>query len=341
MTPAKEGETGNAITSSDALAIMQSTAFVRELTPRQKIAADVDGSGLVSGADALAVLRYSAFHTTAIASTGQWLFDPSAKEISVTGQMGLNFLAYVLGDVTGNWQPNGLSKVAQIQPLEVLTSYGENGAIDISLFCARNRVKINSLGLTIHWLVNSETTPEFVPAKQQQFVLNTENAGKSHLALASIDGFEPGDKIGHLSIATSEAFAEGVNLGNVTNISVDDSAAPDIEIHLNATGVNAEKSSSLPEELTLLQNYPNPFNMQTIIPYAIPAKLAGSQIKISVLNLQGQTVDTIFEGQAEAGNHQSIWSGKDGRGRDLTSGTYLYQLRIGKMVRTRKLLLLK
>lgn len=41
------------------------------------------------------------------------------------------------------------------------------------------------------------------------------------------------------------------------------------------------------------------------------------------------------------GSHRIVWDGRDGRGRDLASGTYFCRLRAGSQEQIRAMLLLK
>jgi len=62
---------------------------------------------------------------------------------------------------------------------------------------------------------------------------------------------------------------------------------------------------------------------------------------LSLYNLAGQSVATLLQGWRQKGAHTPHWDGHDGRGRALASGMYLYRLRAGEHVGTRKLLLLR
>ena len=46
-------------------------------------------------------------------------------------------------------------------------------------------------------------------------------------------------------------------------------------------------------------------------------------------------------GRREAGTYTLRWDGRDGEGRELGSGVYLFRLQAGGQVETRKLLLLR
>jgi hypothetical protein len=104
------------------------------------------------------------------------------------------------------------------------------------------------------------------------------------------------------------------------------------------TAVLEERTADLPQHFALQQNYPNPFNSTTVIRFALPASGA---VELAIYNLAGQKVTTLVEGTRTAGAYTLHWDGRDARGRELASGVYLYQLRAGTQVETRKLLLLR
>ena len=54
-----------------------------------------------------------------------------------------------------------------------------------------------------------------------------------------------------------------------------------------------------------------------------------------------QKLATLVEGAREAGVYTVHWDGRDGRGRALASGVYMYRLEAGAQNEVRKLLLLK
>ena len=88
-----------------------------------------------------------------------------------------------------------------------------------------------------------------------------------------------------------------------------------------------------PENFALIQNYPNPFNPTTTIGYQLSVT---SHLTIKVYNLLGKEVATLVEGVQQAG-HYSVNFDASG----LVGGIYLYQLKAGKQVETKKFILLK
>ncbi len=88
----------------------------------------------------------------------------------------------------------------------------------------------------------------------------------------------------------------------------------------------------------LNQNFPNPYNSETTIRFDLARP---EEINLTVYNLAGQKVITLAQGIRQTGTHTLRWDGRDGVGRELASGVYLYQMRTGDIVRTRRMLLLK
>ncbi len=104
------------------------------------------------------------------------------------------------------------------------------------------------------------------------------------------------------------------------------------------TAVLEEYTAALPRAFALAQNYPNPFNSETVIAFELPRS---GEVELTVYNLAGQQVAVLAQGHREAGTYALRWDGRDGRGQDLASGVYLYQLRAGTRFESRKLVLLR
>lgn len=94
----------------------------------------------------------------------------------------------------------------------------------------------------------------------------------------------------------------------------------------------------LPEKFVLEQNYPNPFNPSTTINYYLPT---GENIELAIYNLAGQKVKTLVNAKQSAGVHQIRWDGRNDSGELAASGVYIYRLRAGAEVLTRKMVMLR
>jgi len=90
--------------------------------------------------------------------------------------------------------------------------------------------------------------------------------------------------------------------------------------------------------LSLEPAYPNPFNPSTQIAFTLPEP---GPIRLTVLNTRGQTVRVLAEDSYPAGRHLVTWNGRDGSGRKVASGIYLYMLETRLGTRTRKMTLIR
>jgi hypothetical protein len=95
-----------------------------------------------------------------------------------------------------------------------------------------------------------------------------------------------------------------------------------------------------PRALRLEQNYPNPFNPTTTIVYEI-AEGHGGRVALSIYDVTGARVRTLFDGQARPGRHVATWDGRNRSGEPVASGVYFYRLSTTERTLTRKMVLLK
>ena len=102
--------------------------------------------------------------------------------------------------------------------------------------------------------------------------------------------------------------------------------------------VNEIEGDILPKEFNLGQNYPNPFNSTTNIEFALPKRC---EVNISVFNILGQKVNTIANGEFEAGRYVADWDGTAENGVPVASGMYFYKIEADEFTTTKKLMLLK
>ncbi len=93
-----------------------------------------------------------------------------------------------------------------------------------------------------------------------------------------------------------------------------------------------------PEEFALQQNYPNPFNPETTIAFDLSEN---SNTKLEIYTLLGQKIATLVDQNLEAGHHQIRWNATNQFGAQVAAGVYIYQLKSGNTVQSRKMLLLR
>jgi len=132
------------------------------------------------------------------------------------------------------------------------------------------------------------------------------------------------------TLATGTTYAIQLkNLKSINNVPMNDTI---ITFKTSGTvGVENEKFS--PQAILLFQNYPNPFNPVTEIKYQLPEN---SFVTLKVFDVLGTEVATLVNDEKSAGSYAVPFSASK-----LSSGTYFYQLRAGKYLQTKKMVLTK
>ena len=87
-----------------------------------------------------------------------------------------------------------------------------------------------------------------------------------------------------------------------------------------------------------LRNYPNPFNPETQISFIVPKAGKG---ELSIFNLKGQRVITLYHGLLNSGYHSFVWDGKNNSGDLTSSGMYFIKIEVEGKFQTHKIVLMK
>jgi len=97
-----------------------------------------------------------------------------------------------------------------------------------------------------------------------------------------------------------------------------------------------------PKEFVLNQNYPNPFNPSTKIKFTIPS--VGTQravsVQLKVYDVLGNEIATLVNEELPAGEFEVEFNTSSIK-HNPSSGIYFYQLKSGRFVMTKKMVLLK
>ena len=101
---------------------------------------------------------------------------------------------------------------------------------------------------------------------------------------------------------------------------------------------NSEGIPLVPIAYALEQNYPNPFNPTTTIRYQLNKR---SEVRLEIYDLLGRRVKTLVTGEQVTGSYSVLWKSDNDARNAVASGVYIYRLRAGDFVQSRKLVLLR
>ncbi|RKX19403.1 MAG: hypothetical protein DRP35_07765 [Candidatus Zixiibacteriota bacterium] len=99
----------------------------------------------------------------------------------------------------------------------------------------------------------------------------------------------------------------------------------------------------LPQTFALKQNYPNPFNPITTIEFSLGVGDEGAikKVNLDIYNILGRHVISLVDDNLLPGHYSIEWDATDNSGRKTATGIYLYRLKVGSELQTKKMLLLK
>ncbi|MBN1782037.1 DUF362 domain-containing protein [bacterium] len=114
----------------------------------------------------------------------------------------------------------------------------------------------------------------------------------------------------HIATAASAPYLLGTNnRDQIDRLEFDAGSPASVSRHVPA-----------PEHPVLWQNYPNPFNSHTVLSYRLGRS---ENVRITIYDIRGKTVQELFQGYQEKGTHQLKWDGSDRLGKMVGSGTYV------------------
>lgn len=104
-------------------------------------------------------------------------------------------------------------------------------------------------------------------------------------------------------------------------------------VDLSGLKKNLSNDNLIPDNYELFHNYPNPFNPTTIINYQLPKD---GIVTLKVYDILGREVATLVNEFKASGRYEITFDAKN-----LSSGMYIYQLRVNDFIESKKLILMK
>lgn len=188
---------------------------------------------------------------------------------------------------------------------------------DAPLFPLSPEVKINILSHynEIQWHGGDYKTAD-------KYILEQSVSGSPFLEIYSIDTDNEYDKI--YSFIDEQKLISEITYYRIKTIRKDGSIFISNQLKVGQ-GYDAS--------FNLIQNYPNPFNPKTSIEIDL---FIDTDVSITVYNLEGKLIQTIFNGFLVKGNHKFDFDASE-----LSSGIYLYKVSTPLSVQVKKMLLTK
>ena len=350
------GRVASAVTPTDAFRVLTGiTNLIPFTDPFQFIVADGNKNDAVNATDAFIVFRLATGQLPNLQGFGldDWGFVPTSfaldqsnwpsapQVIDIPGVVadttGLDFVAGIHGDVTGNGAGLPASKsaneVAFVAPDTILSTVS---AFEIPISLQTNGEELGAFEFELQidtTLVRlAGYTPGSLLPQPANWALFFENRGETIYfagfetaglqSLISSDGvltylrFEVLENIG-AGGTMPLAFTNRLSAGNRNGEDLS-ATGVDGQVVLGSDTGTAVEDQELPKEFALEQNYPNPFNPSTTITFALPQT---DRIRVDVFDSIGRLIEVLADGKFSAGVH-SVDFVASGR----SSGVYFVRL---------------
>ncbi len=185
-------------------------------------------------------------------------------------------------------------------------------------------------GVELAWTTQSETD-------NAGFIVERKSDNTGWLTIASWQTHDGLQGQGNCSCATDYTYTDmNVKEGNTYSYKLSD---VDLEGTVSVKDVISITLDDAPELTELLPASPNPFNPSTKIQYTLTEN---SNVTLNVINMKGQTVQTIISDQNQtAGSYSVHWNGQNQSGINAPSGLYLLVLHAGQTVKSQKVMLMR
>lgn len=305
------------VSVASAIRIMKHINGQQPLSPMGKLAADVNGDGLITVSDFVSVLTGYLVHGNPF-PIGEWIFEEQTIELdglkSSTWEKGIGGSS--TGDTGGAFEPAiSNDPIHFFASGEIIqASPGNEFAIAIK---AAERFEMAGMHLAINFpshlleIIELKAVLDHVDFKisgNQIILSSADAAAKSNL-------FKKGDELVTMVVKTTGLFTQNdqiiFTLNESSHFVNENFEKISPRISLPAIGQKKEKSS-------LMANFPNPFSVQTKVNYKLTE---ASSVNISIYSLDGRLITNLLNDYQAEGVYQVEFN----KG-SLNPGAYILRL---------------
>jgi hypothetical protein len=197
--------------------------------------------------------------------------------------------------------------------------------VGLAAFSASQQGKV----VVLNWITESEVD-------NAGFILERSGEDGAWIQIASYRTNDALKGQGNTSSRTEYSFTDvNVESGKQYSYRLSDVSA---QGEVTAHAPLIVKTDALPEATEMEKAYPNPFNPQTFIAYRLAEN---TDVNISVFDMLGRQVKTLFNGNQTAGSYHVYWNGTTESGMNAPTGGYVIRMQAGNSTQVQKVILMK
>ena len=87
--------------------------------------------------------------------------------------------------------------------------------------------------------------------------------------------------------------------------------------------------------------YPNPFKNSTVISFTLSNELAEQKIELKIYDMAGNLIKSLVNQKLYPNNYAIVWDGMDNQGNKVSTGNYIYSIKIGEYLQSGKVNLVR
>jgi hypothetical protein len=259
------------------------------------------------------------------------LTAPNAYLTGVTNDIDNNGKIEFFVGGSGFYQNSSASRVYWFE------SDGNNSYVKVRRFLLIGTDVLGTTELFIHD-VNLDGVDDLVFSFSYSVVILTWNQSSFQFEVYYLDWWENYDQIIQ-SVNMYDVFGRG-KLDLFVNIK-ELYAIPRIRTYYyqveTIAGINPP--DEIITEFALYQNYPNPFNKSTKLNFRLSKS---NRISLTIYDISGKEVISLIRNEVYSpGEYEVSWDGENHFGKEVSSGTYLYEFIGSRFREIRKMLLVK
>ncbi len=292
-----------AMTLTDVSVTLDAVIGASTLDAKGEMAADVSGTAGVSAFDAALMLQCLAAEGPTVEDTAVCDFpaEGAGKTQAIVASADLEWGAGESAEGGVAIPVTLTGNVANVYSVEVTAD------MDMTATTLKSVTGSMPDGWQIAWTANKET-------------------GKIRVAMFGATPINYGGEVARLIFSLDE---------NTTSVNLQAEAFVNENpaVQLGSTSV-----MEIPTEFALGDNYPNPFNPTTTFTYSLPE---ASHVTIEIYDVSGRLVQTLVNGEKEAGRYEVKWDGRSASGSSVASGVYLYRIDAQSFTQVKTMMLVK
>ncbi|MBN1155354.1 T9SS type A sorting domain-containing protein [candidate division KSB1 bacterium] len=342
ITPIKNefrNEDGQLAFMYNAALIMRHVVQLDTLKGYYLEAADVDLNGNVQTYDAALIAHYAVgLPRSADSHVGEWLFHPAYRQYFQvsTNYNFQDYLTLLLGDVSGSWNQN--EQILKSDLRQGLAHFNELSVNEGSRFSLPLWIEkdMNMISCALKLKYDADQL-RFIDIKKTELTEGFEIAWNDEHGVIKA-GLYGANEISTKGVLIEIVFEAISSANREASIDIEQFQINNFDAECTTAVVQINSDIDKPDDFILYQNYPNPFNPETMFRYRIPE---AGEMKITIYNLLGQEIISLYDGLQTAGLHEIKWNGVDAMGNQTAAGAFICELQFGNQHKTIKLMKLE